>query len=98
MGKIINRIKRIKIGAEYAKIARQLHPFEAVPMYLWTKPYIESVVDLLEKEAELDIRFEELLIADNDAESMKIHKYLSNHNAEVLWDLKQRLYFIEKTA
>lgn len=83
--------ERYLLGVEYMAISRKLYRFDLVPEKLWSDSDKKKVVELLEKEAELDIVLENYLINDMDVEGLKVFRQNKEYNALRLWNLKQSL-------
>lgn len=88
---IIRNKKRYSLGLEYVNISRKLYRYDMTPEFLWTRSDKEEVVELLEREAELDVDLEQYLISDGDEEGLKIFRQNQTYNALRLWNLKRDL-------
>lgn len=84
-------MRRWILGCKYQELAKELYEYDITPEFLWTPEQKLRVIEILEKEAEMDIELAGYLIADGDEAAMEIFNQNAAYNANRLWKLKQEL-------
>lgn len=84
-------LRRWIIGCEYMAITKELEKYDMTPRILWTEQEKNRVIELLEREAELDIELAKYLIDDGDEVGYRVLQTTREFNANQLWNLKQSI-------
>ena len=84
-------LKRQILGCKYMVIAKELEKYDMTPRFLWTDQQKKRVIELLEKEAEMDIELAQYLIDDGDEVGYRTLQQTNRFNARQLWNLKQSI-------